>query len=319
MKISRPLVFGLFLIVALIFVVGLIEATRRYSSVSSPNTDISTTRPFPRELKDVNGETLVIKEKPNRIVSQTLATDEILLAICEPQRIAALSSLADDVQYSDITAEAKAVQGRVSGGAEQVLAMKPDLVFVASYSKAEFVDLLKAAKAPVFRFANFDHLSDIKTNIQTIGYAVGEDEKATNLIKKFESELEEIKAKVPKTEKTLRVMSYDKSGFTAGTETMFDEILTLLGAKNVTAEKGLKGFPKISTEQLIEWNPDVIITGADGTKIEETRRELLADDAVKTTNAGKNQRIIVIPNNIFLAVTHHVTKSIRQIETELYK
>ena len=38
--------------------------------------------PFPRKLSTANGEILVIPQRPQRIISQTLATDEILLAIC---------------------------------------------------------------------------------------------------------------------------------------------------------------------------------------------------------------------------------------------
>ena len=35
-----------------------------------------------------------------------------------------------------------------------------------------------------------------------------------------------------------------------------------VGAINLAAEQGLTGFRQISSEQLIRWNPDVIITSA---------------------------------------------------------
>ena len=147
------------------------------------------TAPFPRVIRDASGASLVIPHKPQRIVSQTLGTDEILLAICAPQRLVALSILVDDADYSNVTAQAHLVKARANADAEQILALYPDVIFVASYSKAELIELLQAAHAPVFRFAHFDRLEDIKANIRTIGYAVGEDDNADALVQHMEHHL----------------------------------------------------------------------------------------------------------------------------------
>lgn len=319
---SRPVTFLLLLTVIVISAIVMIEALRR-RDVKTQTTNASTIserakQSFPRELTDSSGAKLVIKEKPQRIVSQTLATDEILLAICDPQKITALSSLADDTQYSNVTEEAKGIKGRVSGSAEQILQMKPDLILVASYSKAEFYELLKAANAPFYRFAGFDKIEDVKNNIRTVGFAIGEDLKADEVVAKMEREIETIKARAPKTEKPLRVMSYGLSGNTAGANTLFDEMLKLIGAVNLVAENQISGHTKISSEQLTKWNPDVIVASADPKDIEITRENLLKDAAVSVTNAGKNKRVIVLPNNTFLSVSQHVTKAIDQLSKELY-
>jgi iron complex transport system substrate-binding protein len=323
---TRPIIFGLFLSLAVLAMIVVIEIRRRESTANqSPKTELSSPLServkgnFPRDLTDSANAKLTIKEKPQRIVSQTLATDEILMAICEPQRIAALSSEADNPQYSNIIEEAKQVRGRVSGSAEQILQLKPDLIFVASYSKAEFYELLKAANAPFYRFSNFDKIEDIKSNIRIVGYAIGEDQKAEDLVLKMEREIEATKSRTPKHAKPLRVMSYSLSGYTAGANTLFDEILKTVGAVNVSTENKIEGFGKISSEQLTKWNPDVIIASEDRKDIEITRQNLLNNAAVAVTNAGKNKRVIVLPNDTFLSISHHVTKAIDQISQELYK
>jgi iron complex transport system substrate-binding protein len=323
---TRPIAFGLFLLLAILTVIFVIEIKRRESTANqSQQTDLSSPLServkgnFPRDLTDSANAKLTIKEKPQRIVSQTLATDEILMAICEPQRIAALSYEADNPQYSNIIEEAKQVRGRVSGSAEQILQLKPDLIFVASYSKAEFYELLKAANAPFYRFSNFDKIEDIKSNIRIVGYAIGEDQKAEDLVLKMEREIEATKSRTPKHAKPLRVMSYSLSGYTAGANTLFDEILKTVGAVNVSTENKIEGFGKISSEQLTKWNPDVIIASEDRKDIEITRQNLLNNAAVAVTNAGKNKRVIVLPNDTFLSISHHVTKAIDQISQELYK
>jgi ABC-type hemin transport system substrate-binding protein len=48
------------------------------------------------------------------------------------------------------------------------------------------------------------------------------------------------------------------------------------------------------------------------------RQHLLHDPAVAVTHAGKHQRVIVMPNHIFLTVTHHITQGIEQLARELY-
>ena len=91
-----------------------------------------------------------------------------------------------------------------------MLSLSPDVIFVASYSKAELVEILQAAHAPVLRFTHFDRLDDIKANIRTIGYAIGEDANADALVQDMEHHLAQIQASLPKDRKPLRVMSYEQ-------------------------------------------------------------------------------------------------------------
>ena len=322
---TRPLAFLLCLGCGVAAAIVLIEALRPYGGTVQPQrSDIvaplaeRASAPFPRLIRDASGASLVIPHKPQRIISQTLGTDEILLAICAPQRIAALSILVDDADYSNVTAQAHLVKARANADAEQMLALYPDVIFVASYSKAELIELLQAARAPVFRFTHFDRLEDIKANIRTIGYAVGEDANADALVQRMERHLAQIQARLPKDRKPMRVLSYTQGGFTAGAHTLFDDILQTLGVINSVAEQGMTGFRQISSEQLIRWNPDVIITSADRDALPAARLQLLHDPAVAVTNAGKHKRVIVIPNHLFLTVTHHIMQGIEQLARELY-
>jgi iron complex transport system substrate-binding protein len=321
---ARPSAFLLCLVCSVVVAIVLIEALRRDTTsgqqramVSAPVAERAAV-PFPRTLRDASGATLVIPRKPQRIVSQTLGTDEILLAICDPQRLVALSELVDDPHFSNVTEQARQVTGRTTAGAEQILHFQPDMIFVASYSKAELVELLQIAHAPVFRFAHFDRLEDITLNIRTLGYIIGEDDKAEALVQHMAHTIERVRASIPPDAPSVRVMLYGLAGYTAGAHTTFDDMVQAVGATNVAAAHGIRGFRKISSEQLLQWNPDVIITSADRNVPDVTRRQLLHDPAVAVTAAGKHQRIIVIPNQIFLTVTHHITQGIEQLARELY-
>ncbi|MGH9899361.1 MAG: ABC transporter substrate-binding protein, partial [Pyrinomonadaceae bacterium] len=267
---GRPLIFVILVVTILLLAIVGIELFRHYGvrvkdARPGPQASLQDRlrTPFPREVRDATGTVLVIPSRPVRIISQTLGSDEILLSICQPERIAAFSPLVDDEKFSNVVERIKTLPFAKTTGAEDILRRQPDLIFIASYSRADIVEQLKASRAPVFRFANFDHVEDIKANIRTLGFAIGEDEMAEQLVARMEGELASLQDRIPKNNQSPRAMSYDLSGTTSGKNTLFDDMLRLAGATNVATEKGIEGFRKISGEQLIAWQPEVIVAGAD--------------------------------------------------------
>jgi iron complex transport system substrate-binding protein len=318
-RIKGSAIYIAVILATLALAVAGIEIARRLKVPADTITTVpAAARPFPRELRDAKGETLILPREPQRIVSQTLGTDEILLAVCPPGRVVALSNLAEDGDYSNVVEEARRIPGRTTEGPEQILQFKPDLIFVASYSRAETVELLKTSKAPVFRFANFDSIEDIKSNIRTVGYATGTDAAAENLIRQMDEDLTAVRARIPKSESPVRVMSYDKLGYTAGSNTLFDDVVRAAGAINICAEQGIKGFAKINSEKILELQPDFLITGATRGKEKSVRDRLLEDPAVANSKAGRAGRIIVVDNRHFLTVSHHVVRFVEDLANGLY-
>jgi iron complex transport system substrate-binding protein len=307
------------IITALALVVAGIEITRRLKAPADTVTVVpAIAGPFPREVRDAKGETLILPHEPQRIVSQTLGTDEILLDVCPQERVVALSNLAEDGDYSNVVEKARQIPNRTTEEPEQILQFKPDLIFVASYSRAETVELLKASKAPVFRFANFDSINDIKSNIRTVGYATGMEVAAEKLIRQMEADLAAVSARIPKRESQPRVMSYDSLGYTAGSNTIFDDVVRAAGAVNIPAEKGIKGFARINSEKILEWQPDYLIVGANKGKEKFVRARLLEDPAVATSAAGRAGRVLVIDNRHFLTVSHHVVRFVEGLANGIY-
>jgi len=77
---------------------------------------------------------------PVRVVSQTVGTDEMLIALADPGQIAALSKLAADPEFSAVAAQAAGYPRlEPNGDAESVLRYRPTLVLCANYSRAELV------------------------------------------------------------------------------------------------------------------------------------------------------------------------------------
>ena len=106
--------------------------------------------------------------KPARLIAMTLATAEMLLALAPRGKIVGLHKLAGNAGYSNV-ADAIGDIPLIGSVPERIISLRPDMVFVASYSSAEFLNHLRAAGVPVARFSSFTGVEDVFTNIEKMG------------------------------------------------------------------------------------------------------------------------------------------------------
>jgi iron complex transport system substrate-binding protein len=292
-------------------------ATAPANGPASTSTPPAST-PFPRTVRDAFGDPLTLNAPPRRVVSQTLGTDEILFAICPRDRIAGISEVALNRTYSHIADEAKASGVKTIYGPEDILALKPELVFIASYTRAEMATLLRAARAPVYRFSNFDRIEDIASNVRALGYLIGEDAAAERVVTDMNERLTRARARAAASGRRPRIMSYDGSGYTAGGVTLFDDVIRQAGGVNVSAEHGMKGFGRVSGEQILEWQPDYLVCGAKPGEEEIVRRRLMDNPAIASSKAVKAGHLILMDTRDFLTTSHHVVNAVESLVDALY-
>lgn len=306
------------LFILLIVVLGIIGyfsgliASNSATLVTSAPQPIMATGNFPRQFTNDTGQITTISKSPQRIVSQTLVTDEILLAICPPERIAALSSLATDSHYSNVVEIAQKL-GRTVHNLEQLLALQPDLVLAARYNRAELLTLLHQVQIPAIQLTHFNQLQDIQENIRLVGNAIGEEAQANTLIHQMNTQLAAIQAQIPKGQ-TPRVMSYSLEGFTAGQDTSFDAMMRAIGAINLSAEHGIRGVANISSEQLIEWQPDFIVVGAALEQFATVSQQFQAQPLFHALHG----KLILLEQRHLLTASHHIMVAIEQLAQKIY-
>ena len=73
--------------------------------------------------------------EPVRVVSQTVGTDELLLAVAAPEQIAALSHIAREPSFSAVAEEARAYPAIEVGDAETILKGNCSLKWCARASR----------------------------------------------------------------------------------------------------------------------------------------------------------------------------------------
>lgn len=281
-------------------------------------SEVVSAEGFPRSIHTLDGE-VVIPRKPRRIVSQTLGTDEVLLEICPLDRLVGIHTVSLDPAFSNCLDLSQPLRERAVNGAEGVISLEPDLVFVAGYSRAEVVAQLRAGcGAPIVRFTDFDSLEDIRRNINQIGWLIGEETAAAELVSRMDSRISAVVSGIPREGTAPRVVSFGPAAYTAGFGTLFNDLLETVGAVNLAAENGVNQFGQIGVEQVAFWDPDWIICGVDPGAEEATWKWFRDNPLLQATRAGREDRLLLVPNRLYTAVTHHIADLVELLAAELY-
>ena len=151
----------------------------------------------------------------------------------------------------------------VATDASSILALGPDLVVGTLSSSPEVVYELQAAGIPVFRLDTLvTRLDQVAENISVLDYITGQDELASQARERFEAEIAAIAEQCAARRPRSRIFGHSMTGFSYGDQTLFHDVVRLVGGINVAAEGGLHTFERIEREDVMEWNPEWVFTWA---------------------------------------------------------
>lgn len=276
---------------------------------------------FPLTLTDVTGITYQLQQPPQRILSATLATDHILSDLITPSRLVAVSKYVDYPSLSNIVGFYDKHLSRTQGEIESMLALQPDLVFVASYSNPETVRYLLRSGIAIVRLSEFRSFHDIFNNIRLVAAVTDTQAQAEKVIKKVKAQLQEITEQVKDKPKP-RVLYYGMNGYSVGGDSLMDEAITLSGGINVTNGVLPDGESKISEELAISLQPDVIVMNQwvfNQNQGEASPADILKNkQAWKNVPAIKNDRVYAVRGTYLRSVSQHRIKGVQAIAKLLH-
>ncbi|MEU4078586.1 hypothetical protein DEJ45_22830 [Streptomyces venezuelae] len=245
---------------------------------------------------------------PKRAVTMNQHVTEIMLALGLEKSLVGTAYLDDAVlpayraAYDSVPVLAKEYPSK-----EALLAANPDFVY-GGYSSAFAAedgrgrDDLK--RSGIDTRLNTEYcpsgapsVDDLYREVDEIGRTFGVPDRADTWVR-------EARTTVAATEKRLKTAapvsvfvydSGDKTAFTAGGKGIGNDLITRAGGRNVFADLD-KAFGDATWEQVVARKPEVVVIYDYGsTTVDQKKKRLLDDPALKDVPAIKNRRFAVMP------------------------
>ncbi|HET9214416.1 MAG TPA: ABC transporter substrate-binding protein, partial [Gaiellaceae bacterium] len=202
---------------------------------------------FPVTIEAANGS-VVLEERPDRIVSLSPTATESLFAIGAGEQVIAV----DD--QSNFPAEAPVTD--LSGfqpNIEAIAGHEPDLV-VAGFDPGGLVDGLEQVGVTVLLQPAAADLEEAFGQIEELGAATGHATEADELVEEMDVKIDELAAAAAVDAEGLSV--YHELGpdfFSATSQTFIGSIYELLGLENIADEAGAEApdYPQLSAEYIL--------------------------------------------------------------------
>ena len=209
-------------------------------------------------ITDMAGREITFDAPVERIVVLTPSDCEILYAVGAGDAVVGRGT------YCDYPAEALD-KPEVAAGAdtniEEIIALEPQVVLMNTMTQTEEqVAALEEAGIKVV-VSNANDIAGVYTAIEMIGRMMGKDNEAQAVIDGMKKTFADVQSKAGGSSGQtvyFEVSPLEWGLWTAGSGTFMDEIAAMLGLTNIFAD--VEGWGEISEEQVIERNPDIIVT-----------------------------------------------------------
>ncbi|MDO5444420.1 MAG: ABC transporter substrate-binding protein [Eubacteriales bacterium] len=246
-------------------------------------------------VRDMTGHEITLEEPASRIVALTASDCEILYALGAGDLLVGRGEYCD---YPMEVFEVPSVQSGYDTNIEQILALHPQVLIMSTMAQTEEqVAQLEAAGVRVV-VSDAQDIAGVYTAIEMIGTLTGKTEEAAAVIDSMKTAFAEICDDAFTKGQTIyfEVSPLEWGLWTAGKGTFMNEVAEMMGLKNCFDD--VDGWAEISEEQVLERNPDYIMTitmyYGEGPTPEE---EILGRAGWKNVTAVRNGAILNLQDN----------------------
>ncbi len=235
------------------------------------------------ELIDDRGVSVTFALSPQRIVSLLPSLTESVCALEQCQRLVGVD------RYSNYPASVRrlpVVGGGLDPNIEAIVALKPDVVLLATSSRAS--QRLEALGIKVVALEPKSH-ADVRRVLKKIGalLEIPDAAGADRLWRIIDSSVSAAAQSLSPQAKNTRVyFEVSRGPYAAGEASFIGETLSRLGVKNVIPA-ALGPFPRINPEFVVRANPDLIMVGNRG------MQDMVSYPGWSSIKAVREQRICV--------------------------
>ena len=209
------------------------------------------------ELTDMTGRPVTLDGTADRIVALDAADCEILYALGAGDTLVGRGEYCD---YPESVLDVPAVNSGSETNLEEIVNLKPQVVIMSKMAQTEAqVQALSDAGITVI-VTDAQDIAGVYEAIRLIGAIVGKDAEAEELVSDMQTTFDDISSQALESDKTVyfEVSPLEYGLWTAGSGTFMDELAQICGLNNAFSD--VSGWAEISEEQVIQRNPDYIVT-----------------------------------------------------------
>ena len=234
------------------------------------------------QITDDRGVIVTLPQSPQRIISLLPSLTETVCELGQCQRLVGVDRYSN---FPDSVKKLPQVGGGLDPNIEGMVALKPDVVLLATSSRA--ADRLQALGIKVVALEPKRH-ADVQRVMLKLGQLL-EVPDAARIWRAIDAGVSAAAQSLPPNVRGTRVyFEVNQGPYAAGESSFIGETLARLGVKNIVPAK-LGPFPKLNPEYIVRANPDLIMVGqrsADG---------LQARPGWQGIRALREQRVCIFP------------------------
>jgi len=286
--------------------------------------DSAATAPgFPRTVRLDDGTALELAAPPRRILPVNATALDVVLALAEPDRIAAVAPVS--LVYSPAAAglewDASRELGRYT--VENVLAWRPDLVVNNAWQDQAVTRLLSESGVPVLTLRDAESLAELCDCVRTVARALGEEQRGADVVADLERRSAALAERSARGgfagQRICSYSNFGSGGSSAGAGTSYDLMFALAGLVNATAAADVRGFGDVDNELLLTLDPDWILVGvsAEDPDHSASAEYLATEPALSGLRAVREGRVVRLPAQLYTTSSHYLVDAAEALLDEL--
>lgn len=271
-----------------------------------------------REITDREGTQVSIPNKIDKIISTAPSNTEVIVDLGLGDKLVAVDKYSSDVP--GISKDLTKIDFS-NPDAEAIIGLNPDIIIASGHNKTGSSEdpfkLVKEAGIPVVYIPSSESIKGIYEDIEFIANILNVENKGNELVNDMKSKIDEI-ASIGKNITDKKSVYFEISPapslFTFGQGTFLNEMIEIIGAKNIFADE--KGWISPSAESVIDKNPDIIFTNVDYT--ENPIKEIETRDGFENISAVKNNAVYQIDKNSSSRPSQNIILALSQMAESIY-
>lgn len=207
---------------------------------------------------------------PARIVSINPCVDALLMQLADSDQIASVSHYSHDKRESSASLEWALQFPATSGTAEEILAMRPDLVVASSHVAIPTERALERLGIPLVKLIIPQSVAESRQQITHLAQIIDQQERGERLNQNIDAAFARAK---PADDEKIPALIWRRGGLVPGEGTLPDELLRRTGFENVSKEYGLAQWDVLSLEHLVARPPRLLFS--DGVQVDKAGQPVM--------------------------------------------